>query len=359
VKANPKANPPIDSRFVDDEFVIYNAQQQKLKYLVEFNLNTDVPPPIDHIEPPHELDQEAELIESIQTALSKLEIKNSMISEKVTAKTESFLSEKSVEKEVFNAGLYSSTGAKVPLKSTHIRARILDVIGQVYLFQQYTNDSASAIEAKYVFPLDEMSAVCGFEAFINGKHIIGHVEEKKKARKEYKKAIEQGHGAYLMEQELPDCWTVSVGNLPPKCTVFIKIIYVTELQLEGEEVIFQFPSSLGGTAAEKAKHQQFQNTLETQHVDRSALSSIPQTLQIGIEMPYDIDRVYSTSHPEEYLLVKYTDTMATIELDSSKYQSLGGKDFALRIALANAYHPRMWIEEQTDHHDNRSNAIGL
>lgn len=29
------------------------------------------------------------------------------------------------------------------------------------------------IEAKYVFPLDEKAAVCGFEAFINGKHIIG------------------------------------------------------------------------------------------------------------------------------------------------------------------------------------------
>ena len=36
----------------------------------------------------------------------------------------------------------------------------------------------SAIEAKYVFPLDEFAAVCGFEAFINGKHIIGKVKEK-------------------------------------------------------------------------------------------------------------------------------------------------------------------------------------
>ena len=39
-----------------------------------------------------------------------------------------------------------------------------------------------------------MSAVCGFEAFINGKHIIGVVKEKEVARKEYKEAVSKGKG---------------------------------------------------------------------------------------------------------------------------------------------------------------------
>lgn len=56
------------------------------------------------------------------------------------------------------------------------------------------------IEAKYVCPLDEMAAVCGFEAFINGKHIVGEVKEKEQARKEYKEAVAAGHGAYLMDE---------------------------------------------------------------------------------------------------------------------------------------------------------------
>jgi poly [ADP-ribose] polymerase len=41
------------------------------------------------------------------------------------------------------------------------------------VLQAYRNDSSTAIEAKYVFPLDDTAAVCGFEAFINGKHVIG------------------------------------------------------------------------------------------------------------------------------------------------------------------------------------------
>lgn len=46
---------------------------------------------------------------------------------------------------------------------------------QVVVFQTYENTSDSPIEAKYVFPLDDTAAVCGFEAFIKGKHIIGEV----------------------------------------------------------------------------------------------------------------------------------------------------------------------------------------
>jgi poly [ADP-ribose] polymerase len=84
------------------------------------------------------------------------------------------------------------------------------MVGRVVVMQHYRNNSDMPIEAKYVpshavslkevrkssscvcvcmwlqvFPLDELGAVCGFEAFINGKHIIGQVKEKEQAHKEY------------------------------------------------------------------------------------------------------------------------------------------------------------------------------
>jgi len=67
--------------------------------------------------------------------------------------------------------------------------------------QTYTNENNAAIEAKYVFPLDDQAAVCGFEAFINGKHVVGEVKEKEEAHREYREAISKGHGAYLMDQD--------------------------------------------------------------------------------------------------------------------------------------------------------------
>ena len=41
-----------------------------------------------------------------------------------------------------------------------------------------------------------------------------------------------------------DVFTVSVGNLPPKATVLIKITYVAELQVDGELINFQIPGSV-------------------------------------------------------------------------------------------------------------------
>ena len=40
----------------------------------------------------------------------------------------------------------------------------------------------------------------GLEVFVGGKHIVAKVKEKEKAHKEYRQAVEQGHGAYLMDQ---------------------------------------------------------------------------------------------------------------------------------------------------------------
>ena len=72
---------------------------------------------------------------------------------------------------------------------------------QVVVLQEYHNDSDAFIEAKYVFPLDEMSVVCGFEAYINGRRVVGVVKEKETAHRQYRQAVEAGHGAYLMDQE--------------------------------------------------------------------------------------------------------------------------------------------------------------
>jgi poly [ADP-ribose] polymerase len=49
-------------------------------------------------------------------------------------------------------------------------------------------------------PLDEKGAVTGFEAFIGKKQLVGITKEKQAAKEEYKQAIQQGHGAYLLEE---------------------------------------------------------------------------------------------------------------------------------------------------------------
>lgn len=47
-----------------------------------------------------------------------------------------------------------------------------DLVGDIVILQEYYNSGEEPIEAKYVFPLDEKSAVVGFEAFINRAQIL-------------------------------------------------------------------------------------------------------------------------------------------------------------------------------------------
>ena len=55
------------------------------------------------------------------------------------------------------AGLQAD-GADVPLQSVHIRAQLIDLAAKVVVMQAYKNNSSMPIEAKYVFPLDDMAA---------------------------------------------------------------------------------------------------------------------------------------------------------------------------------------------------------
>ena len=233
-------------------------------------------------------------------------------------------------------GLQTKDEVQVPLKSVHVRAKLVDLAAEVIVFQEYVNEGSDSIEAKYVFPLNDMAAVCGFEAFINGKHIVGEVKEKEQAHKEYKEAISQGHGAYLMDEEKPDVFTVSVGNLPAGADVIIKITYVAELALEGELINFSIPGTVAPWRRDKALEDVTQTEVKRIDVLQTEGSF---SLQIAVDMPFKIKDFNSPTHP---LKVKKTDTKAVIELQPDT----GLKDgFQLLVSLAEIHVPRMWVEQ--------------
>ena len=55
-------------------------------------------------------------------------------------------------------GLRFEGDTLVPLQSVHIRAKLLDLCAKVVVMQVYNNSNSKPIEAKYVFPLDDMAA---------------------------------------------------------------------------------------------------------------------------------------------------------------------------------------------------------
>ncbi|XP_067371717.1 protein mono-ADP-ribosyltransferase PARP4 isoform X1 [Channa argus] len=319
-----RRTPKVQSEFEDDEYVVYSPDQVQLKYVVQFSL---------------EGEQLMEFSPAIDT-LAELCLPSS--DQELSAEDDGIESIKNPLDDV-KAGLLDSSGQQLPLQSVHVRCKLVDLLSQVVIFQKYTNMSSVPIEAKYVFPLDDSAAVCGFEAFINGKHVVGQVKEKETARREYKQAIEKGHGAYLMDQDAPDVFTISVGNLPPGATVLIKVTFVSELIVRDGSILFSLPGSVAPWQESAALNQTTQVTVEKVCVTDEAASTRDFTLDMSVEMPYEISSLKCITHNVK---IKKTDCKAVVSVLPGEV--MGSEGFQLSVTLSEVHLPRMWVEKHPD-----------
>ncbi|XP_016517770.1 poly [ADP-ribose] polymerase 4-like isoform X1 [Poecilia formosa] len=312
------------SEFEDDEYVVYSLDQVKMKYIVQFRVEgdeqKDFSPDINLTAEPIEAAKNPDLTsEHVEEDLEN--VKNPL--------------------EDVKAGLLDSSGQQLPLQAVHVKCKLMDLLSQVIIFQKYTNQSSVPIEAKYVFPLDDSAAVCGFEAFINGKHVVGEVKEKAAARKEYKQAIAKGHGAYLMDQGAPDVFTISVGNLPPGATVLIKVTFVSELVVRDGSILFSLPGSVAPWQESAALNQTTQVSVEKVCVASEAAREF--TLDISVEMPFQISSLTCITHQVK---IKRMDCKAVVSVLPG--QVMGSDGFQMSVTLSEVHLPRMWVEKHPD-----------
>jgi len=142
------------------------------------------------------------------------------------------------------SGLYTKERTLVPLTGVKVEGEIVGRGACVRVIQRFINREDQAVEAVYRFPLPEGSAVCGFTAVVDGRKISGEVEEREKAFEVYDKALEQGDGGYLLDEERPNIFTLSVGNLPPGKEAVLEISYVTMLESDDGKTRFSLPTTI-------------------------------------------------------------------------------------------------------------------
>ncbi|KAJ3111436.1 hypothetical protein HDU96_005696 [Phlyctochytrium bullatum] len=168
-----------------------------------------------------------------------------------------------------------------------------------------TQDSKpfKASEALYQFPLPENAAVCAFECDVDGKRIAGIVKEKEEAREEYKAAVESGKTAGLVEQQQPDVFQISLGNIQGS-KVTTHITYIQELAHDADAEEFRFTllskqlTRRYGDAPTAEKLPGTVGTSVTTNVARMNLDDddAPPAVSISLEMATPIVSVRSPSH---------------------------------------------------------------
>ena len=242
------------------------------------------------------------------------------------------------------SGLFTTSAAPVPLAGVSIDTEISNVCARVAVTQRYVNREATPIEAVYVFPLDEGAAVCGFEAIIDGTLVVGEVKERDEAFRMYDEAMERGDGAFLLDEERPDVFQASIGNLAPGREVLVKLTYVTELAVSGRGLRFSIPTTVS------PRYAPAEDRAGIGRSDEDALNPprawrVPYGLELSIRLTMTgaISRLESPSHP---VSIDLQGERATVTL--STREAALDRDFVLSVEAAGLDTPQAWLEAQDD-----------
>lgn len=120
-------------------------------------------------------------------------------------------------------GLVTADGRAFPLEDVRVEARASAGLARTTLRQRFGNPFREPLEVTYTLPLPADGAVTAYTMRIGEKTIQGEVQPREKAQQEYRKALEEGRTAGLLDQERADTFTQTLGNIPPGTPVEVAI----------------------------------------------------------------------------------------------------------------------------------------
>ena len=222
---------------------------------------------------------------------------------------------------------------QLPLKSVSASVRIAGVIADVVIRQEYANEGGKPLEATYVFPASTQAAVYGMEMTIGDRVITAEIREREEAREEYEEAIEAGYTASLLEQQRPNVFQMTVGNILPGDRILVELRYTETLVPTEGEYEFVYPTVVGPRYSEIPLGEVDPKDLFVAspytHEGEPATYGLDIDVELSTGVP--IQAVSSISHDIE---VSYPEPgRARVEL-SDPGGTGGNRDYILRYRLA-------------------------
>ncbi len=224
-----------------------------------------------------------------------------------------------------------ATGA-LPLKRTWAEVDIAGVIADVTVHQEYANEGDATLEAIYVFPGSTRAAVHGMTMTVGERVIEAEIQERQEARETYEQALDEGRTASLLEQQRPNVFQISVGNILPGDEVTVELRY-TELLVPTDGLYeFVYPTVVGPrygaeTAAEAGPDEAW---IENPYLHEGEAALHTFGLDLSLYSGIPIAKMFSPSH---FVDVDYFGAQEAAVRVPEDVEA-GNRDFVLRYALA-------------------------
>lgn len=240
--------------------------------------------------------------------------------------------------------LIQQNGQVVPLAGVDVQADITGRGAKVKISQQFKNTEKKSIEAVYKFPLPENAAVCGFRALIDGRIVEGKIEEKEKAFEIYDKALSEGDKAQLMDEERPNIFTLSIGNIKPGGSVIIEITYITLLDSYKSEVRFFLPTTISPRFTPASQE-------DENGIPASALVNPPFEFKVPYGLTINVNiagrkTIASIESPSHAIKTSFTNDEAYVTFSAEQVSM--DRDFILTITYEKDFTNRAYISQYHD-----------
>ena len=203
---------------------------------------------------------------------------------------------------------------ELALKKVSIEGNVLGKFGIFEINQNFKNDTDQTLEVDYTFPIIATAAIVDFEAQINDKVLKGVCKEKEEAQKEYQENIVKGNSAYLMQEQTPNIFKVSLGKIASGEEIKIKIKYIDTFEVVDNKIKVIIPTLVTPRYASNV-------------TDKLAYGKVDYTVDFYINIDKSVNKksVYSPSHK---IRVIDDEKIEVLNYDMSK-------DFKLEIELKN------------------------
>lgn len=153
----------------------------------------------------------------------------------------------------------------LPPVSVSVNASITHDTAKVTVTQEFMNSTHSLIpKARYTFPLPPGSSVVDFSCRIGRDRLLrGKVKPKAAARETFQEAVRQNQAAGLLDQNSPELFTTTLGNLPADIPIKATLSFIVLLKhslkrdSSGTHMTFVLPTYIApryGTAPSVIDH---------------------------------------------------------------------------------------------------------
>jgi Ca-activated chloride channel family protein len=219
------------------------------------------------------------------------------------------------------------------LINSNVSVQVSGVIAEITVEQEYANNSDLTLNTHYVFPGSSQSAIYYMEMELDGRVIKAKVKEKEEAKQIFETAKKEGKSASLLEQHRPNIFQMSLANIKPKSTVFVRFKYTETLSPTQKIYEFVFPTLVGPRYATRemaAEDPWVSNPFVNNNAPNSQVGKPGFSLNLTLNAGMPINKASWLSHPNAAVEFTSNTTLKTAIANSDKEAG----DFIFRYQLA-------------------------